>query len=638
MIRTIKIVLSATILLNFLSCEYLDVIPDNVATLDNAFQKRHEAEKFLFTCYSYMPELGHWRTNPAIIGGDEIWVKHVGIDQGLINQIGPFYQMMLGLQNVVDPVGNMWSNGNSSYFKAIRDCNMFLDRIEEVPDLQEYEKIRWIGEVKFLKAFYHWQLVQMYGPIPLMDENLSINISPDDAQFERQPLDECFEYIVRLIDESLEYLPDQIDNPVDELGRITKPIALSIKARILVTAASPLFNGNSDFSAMKNKAGEYLFNQQEEPGKWNKALEACREAIEACHEGGMKLYRFNPNVDIFRLHPEMQIQMDIRNAITDRWNSELIWGHSNSVPMDLQDWAMVPYNENSSLASSFYRGYFSPPLKIAKMFYTKNGVPIEEDKTLDFNEINELRRATDEDRFNIKTNYTTARLNFDREPRFYASLGFDGSIWYGSGQYNDTLAYHLEMKFGQYSTRVASSQALVTGYVPKKLVHFQNTWSAHSSSRSRTPYPWPIMRLADLYLLYAEALNEVDGPSAEVTEWVNLVRDRAGLPSIEDSWANYSTRPGEYQTKEGLRNIIHRERLIELAFEGRRFWDLRRWKKAERVMSEPIEGWTQSRSEPELYYQVTRIYDPKFRKRDYFWPIKESDLISNKSLVQNFGW
>lgn len=633
--KIVKIVAGVAVMLVASCGDYLDIIPDNVATLDNVFQKRHEAEKFLFTCYSYMPKDGHWQTNPAILGGDEIWIQHPGLDEGKANVWGPYYRHARGEQNVVNPIGDTWSNGNSSYFKAIRDCNIFLTRIDEVPDLQEYERIRWTGEVMFLKAYYHWLLVRMYGPIPLMKENYPINITPEEAQLERQPVDDCFDYIVQLIDESLEYLPEQIGNPIDELGRVTVPIALAIKARVLVTAASPLFNGNSDYAIMQNTPGQHLFNQTEDPGKWVKAAEACKEAIEACHAAGMELYTFSPEVNIYNLHPEMQVQMDIRNAVAEKWNSELIWGNSNSVALDIQDMAMEGYNANAALASSFWGGFLSPPLKIAKMYYTKNGVPIDEDKTLDFNTINELRIATIEDRFNIKTGYETARINFDREPRFYASLSFDGSIWYGAGQFNDTLAHHMEMKFGQYSTRRGRP---ITGYMPKKLVHFQNTWTAHSSSRSRTPYPWPIMRLADLYLLYAEALNEANGPSGEVTTWINRVRERAGIPTVEESWTNYSIRPGEYQTKEGLRRIIQRERMIELAFEGRRFWDLRRWKEAERVMNEPIEGWNTRQEQTIPYYQVTRLFNQRFSKRDYFWPIKESDLLANENLVQNYGW
>src|SRR5699024_2686781 len=102
------------------------------------------------------------------------------------------------------------------------------------------------------------------------------------------------------------------------------------------------------------------------------------------------------------------------------------------------------------------------------------------------------------------------------------------------------------------------------------------------------PYPFPYIRLADLYLYYAEALNEVGGPSEEAFKYINKVRERAGIPSVEDSWSNFSKEPSRYTTKDGFRKIIHTERLIEMAFEGNRYWDLRRWKEAEEIMNNPI--------------------------------------------------
>src|SRR5690606_8392302 len=94
-------------------------------------------------------------------------------------------------------------------------------------------------------------------------------------------------------------------------------------------------------------------------------------------------------------------------------------------------------------------------------------------------------------------------------------------------------------------------------------------------------YPWPVMRLADLYLFYAEALNEYhDTPVADTYHYLNLVRERAGLKTVEESWTQHSVNPEKYQHQQGLRQIIRQERTIELALEGHRFWDLLRWKEA----------------------------------------------------------
>jgi len=154
-------------------------------------------------------------------------------------------------------------------------------------------------------------------------------------------------------------------------------------------------------------------------------------------------------------------------------------------------------------------------------------------------------------------------------------------------------------------------------------------------------YPFPMMRLADLYLMYAEALNESAGPSADVYTYLDLIRKRAGLKGVRESWTNYSMNPGKPNTKEGLRQIIQRERNIELSFEGSRFWDLRRWKLAAQELNKNITGWdrTQLKDYPELFYTVNTFYRQRFiAPRDYFWPIREGNLLINPNLVQNPGW
>src|SRR5690606_2450303 len=146
------------------------------------------------------------------------------------------------------------------------------------------------------------------------------------------------------------------------------------------------------------------------------------------------------------------------------------------------------------------------------------------------------------------------------------------------------------------------------------------------------------MRLADLYLLYAEALNEVSGPEPEVYEYVNLVRARAGLPTVEDSWTRYSRQPTKFTHQDGMREIIHQERMIELIFEGQRYWDLRRWKKATEELNKPITGWSLLQEEPETYYREVTLFQQNFSLRNYLWPISERSTIVNKKLTQNPGW
>jgi hypothetical protein len=175
-----------------------------------------------------------------------------------------------------------------------------------------------------------------------------------------------------------------------------------------------------------------------------------------------------------------------------------------------------------------------------------------------------------------------------------------------------------------------------TGYWAKKLVNFQNTIEV--SSYASQWYPWPIMRLADLYLLYSEALNEYSGPSADVYEYINRVRARSGLGTVQSSWTNFSRTPNKHTTQNGLREIIQQERSIELIFEGHRYNDLRRWKTAMLELNKPIKGWDLLQTDAATYYREVMLLDQTFRQANYLWPIKERNIIVNRNLDQNPGW
>ncbi|GAA4304797.1 RagB/SusD family nutrient uptake outer membrane protein [Compostibacter hankyongensis] len=616
--------------------KYLDVVPDNVATIDYAFRTRSTAEKFLFTCYSYMPHYGAPEGsggNPGFVAGDEIWLTP--------NNASNAWQIARGNQKVVQPYTDFWRGGNGGIdlYQGIRDCNIFLENIDMVPDMEEFEKNRWIAEVKFLKAYYHFWLLRMYGPIPLIRENLPVDADREAVQLFREPVDTCVAYIVRLLDEAAADLPDRIENEVAELGRITKAIDLSLKAEVLVTAASPLFNGNADYTGFAGPDGKPLFDAAPDPGKWQVAAKACREAVELCESLGYKLYYYQPQFSQYDLSDTTLTEMSIRNAVCEKWNAEVIWGDINSTSNTIQARSTPrgldpDRSDNQSTLSNL-----APPLKIVEQFYSNHGVPITEDKTWDYEKRFDLVTPGTESRYDLKPGYTTASLNYNREPRFYADLGFDGGIWYGQGRFDDKSndLLFVSAKRGQPASVINPNNYSVTGYWPKKLVNFQNVIGS-GNTYTVQDYPWPIMRLAGLYLLYAEAQNEASGPGQEVFRYIDAVRERAGLPTVEDAWTNYSTSPGKYTTKEGMREIIRRERLIELAFEGQRYWDLRRWKEAAKTLNQPITGWDTNQEDAASYYRETVLYNQQFTTRDYLWPIGEDEVISNKNLVQNPGW
>jgi hypothetical protein len=608
------------------SCKkYLDVVPDNVATIDNAFKLKQEATKYLATCYSYLPASGDLETNPALCAGDEFWM------------VAPFalsdapWKIAMGNQTATTIYMSDWGN----MFRALRDCNIFLDNIDKVVDMTDAEKDRWRHEVKFLKAYYHWSLFRMYGPIPVTDVNLPISATSDEAQRPRQTVDSVINYIAHLLDEAAAGLPATISDRITQLGHITKPIALAIRARVLVTAASPLFNGNSDYAGFKNFDGTPLFPDAYDAGKWERAAAACKEAITACESAGMHLYKFDKLG--LSLTESMVTQMSIRNSVTEAWNAEIIWNNTKGRATFgdrtnlLQRFAM-PRLDPAKITNEMVLGSLAPTLKIAELFYTGNGVPINEDKNWDYGSRYKLRTGKAAESEFITNGYETAVLNFNREPRFYADLAFDGAVWY---MQNGT--FNVQAKNGQWQSRKGNWDYNATGYFAKKLVNWKFVIK-DGQDLIVEDYAWPEMRLSDLYLLYAEALNEVKGSGTEAYEYINKVRARAGLKTVQESWVNYSMQPGKYQTKDGLRQIIQQERLIELALEGSRFWDLRRWKRSFEELNKPVMGWDVDQEAAAFYYRPRQRYQQTFKARDYFWPVDYWDLLGNKRLVQTYGW
>src|SRR5690606_33336262 len=193
--KYIKIIMLVCVFASLGSCKkYLDIVPDNVATIEYAFRMRSTAERYLFTCYSYLPNLGDRYSNVGLYGADEFWLSNDKTTWRTWN-------IAKGEQNINSPLFDNWNGltNGTDFWEAISQCNVFLENIESVPDLEDYEKLKWISEVKFLKAYYHFQLLKSYGPIPIIDENLPISASGEEVRVFRRPVDEVFDYIVQLI-------------------------------------------------------------------------------------------------------------------------------------------------------------------------------------------------------------------------------------------------------------------------------------------------------------------------------------------------------------------------------------------------------------------------------------------------------
>ena len=430
------------------SCKkYLDIIPDNIATLEYAFRDRVRAEHYLYTCYSYMPK--HGSGDDPALAGDEIWSNFQR--SGWFPNRG--FDLMYDGNNVTNPILNYWDGGygGTPLWNGMRDCNIFLENIDKVRDLEVFDKVRWVAEVKFLKAYYHFYLLRLYGPIPIIRNNLPIDATPEQVRIYREPIDSVVNHIVDLLDEAVPDLPLIIENGIAEAGRITQAIALSVKAKVLVTAASPLFNGNSDYASMIDNRGIQLFDQKEDKTKWIRALDACKVAIEGCHSAGIALYHFyNPSLNLSDSTIKV---LQVSQIITDKWNVETIWGWASPWLRSSLDYSsryteeftIAPLNGDHRIFSG--GGTWAPTLKMAEMYYSDHGIPIEEDATYDYNNRYSLTTVPDIGyQYYLQPKYKVVQLDMNREPRFYGNIGIDGGWWYGLGRLNDKAQWPIQSR------------------------------------------------------------------------------------------------------------------------------------------------------------------------------------------------
>jgi hypothetical protein len=585
-----------------------------------------------------------------MLAGDEVWY-YAENDFYMNNETS--FRLAKGMQNVSSPYLNYWEGGRGaphSLFNALRDCNIFLDNLVTVPGLEDQERLRWLDEVKVLKAFYHFWLLQMYGPIPIVENNISVGASADETNVFRDPVDDVVNYLVQLLDEVIEgeNLPGVINFIYTEQGRVTMPVAKALKAKILVLNASPIFNGNTDFNSLVDSQGNSLVNQTYDPQKWVLAKDALYDAIESAESNGHQLYEFTQQIPINgELSEQVIEELSQRAAITESFNSEIIWAYGPEWTGDLQMWCQPRWTADHSALFGYTKKSHAPTLNMVETFYSNNGVPLNEDIYWNYADRYDvvstpLLDNNDENyhEFYIEDNYSTAKLHTYREPRFYSTIGFDGGKWFSLETTNINNIPYLDAKAGALSGKQGFEIYSITGYFAKKLVHYENVIAQEGSTIKG--YSFPIIRLSDLYLMYSEALNEVkESPDSEVYEYIQKVRDKAGLDNggdLVNTWQLYSSNPSKPSSKEGMRDIIHQERMIELALEGHRYWDLRRWKLADEYFSQPIRGWNIFRPDVEGFYEVENIFYRNYLIKDYLWPISQNELLRNPNLVQNPGW
>lgn len=620
--------------------DYLDQVPENdIETFETIFERRSTADVWFTQSTLDMANNFVGFFTPGVIGADEFVTGDYERSLG-----AKMLNIPDGLQLSQKPIGDVWG---STYY-SLRLLNTFIQRIVDVYDMTEAEKINWRAEAMAVKAFYYFELVKRYGPIVLVPTNIDVNVDLQKMQVPRFHVDTCFNEIVRLLDEAIPDLYYSKEREASHKLFPSKEGAMALKAKVLLYQASPLFNGNDFYVNFKGKDGEPLFNTKYDPEKWKRAAEAADEVVALCESLGYKLITGDQDKATNLLNDMRDIELSIWEREYDGVEAVFMTGFQgaliNSFPYLLPNFP-EGYPEKESSA----RGTFGPSMKMVESFYTKNGLPLNMDKEWPYANRYKMGREVDNTYQGVVAlNEDVLNLHLRREPRFYAHIAADRCYW----QRGPVASKNLEVQayrgeaFGLHESYLdASTRQNICGYYVKKYTRTEvQTSNYRSNSAVLGDCRWPVIRLAELYLMQAEAWNEyLNKPDDRVYEPLNKVRRRAGIPDVQDAWKKFSTHPQQVENQAGMREIIRQEKTVEFAFEGHRFWDLRRWKTAHLELNDKILGWNVLGDNARTFYNnyegpVVVWSKVKFiSPRDYLFPIKAEEVMIS-GYVQNPGW
>jgi hypothetical protein len=610
--KNIKITVFILLGLLLSSCDdFLDKQPDDMLTLDEVFARKQTTEEYLANVYSYIPDYANADSYNLTSASDEAKFSWNGV---------PGYNINMGNWGPTNIPYHIWPD----MYKGIRSASVFINRVDECSELTESVRTKYKAEARFLRAYFYHLLMRQYGSVVIMDELIPVDASPKDVQKPRNTYDECVAYLVSEIDKTITDLPDKITDEY-QFGRPDKIVALALKSQALLYAASPLFNGNTDYASFRNLDGTQLISQTYDSDKWKEAADAAKTVIDLMSQGLYKKYDEDGNYDPL---------VSYRDIYFDNWNQEIIWGKYTGSGAGSWEWnggiiqlgnAYANYGVTQQLVDAYFMDNGYLPIS----GYNSDGSPI----------INPNSGYVESGVTENEGKYTIAgicNMYANRDPRFYACVTFNGAEWVWHGDDGNSRWFAEFFATGKDGLQggARGQDPTHTGYVIRK---YNDPSSDVNLRKLRNNAVWIHFRLAEFYLNYAEALNEYNPGDPDIIKYLNLIRERAGIPQY-GTGTNALPIPAN---QEEMRNLIRAERRVELAFEMHRIFDVRRWKIAPTTDGGPMWGMNMnagtSWADP-AFYERTIFETRTFEKKHYFWPIAQSTLDRNKALVQNPGW
>ncbi len=532
---------------------------------------------------------------------------------------------------------NNWNNPFRwvDRYMGIRYCNIIIQNIDQVPPKSGFDLDQMRGEAHLIRAWLYTELIRGYGGVPLVDEVFDMN-DIEGMQKPRNTMDECLDFIVRDCEMAEQLLPETVDD--NNLGRVTKYVATGLKARALLHVASPLYADRSiNTLSVNHFSGD-------RSSTYRKAKEAAVQVINSsifslvdC-TGGDNIARANKwNNMMTSLNNE---QMFVRLFSTEAGDKN--WLGLQHGPNGYHNWAGTTPSQDLVMAFEYEDGTIGTGM-------TKVG------------------------------DYQLGNPYNGREPRFYATVGTDGNEW---GRPRPSDAQGLDptplgrLQCGYYEVNDGDANielALPNGQTVKfkgmngidtrqgPIEDWNGSWTGYYERKLIDPavdaqyypqsVPWTFMRLAEMYLIAAEAAIE-NNELEEAAGYLDAVRGRIGIKTTREAL----TAQGKSFNQADMREFVRHERRVEFAYENNRYFDIRRWMIGDECGNKQLTGvlvygllkpgqtqmkpYIHNEDKYDYHYWIKDLSGREARKWDnkmYFAPIKRDEINRNPNLVQNPG-
>ena len=589
--KTTKYIFTAIFvcLLFFPGCDSLNLDPPDEISSSAVWADAALTEAYLNQVYN---QTGYGFGNPAPGGSmvDETKYTHSNSNDA-------------NLQSTLTPDDHgLWSRSGQGFtqynwrvvYSTLRDLNIFIQNVEAGDALAANEKETLLGEAYFLRAFFYHNLWKLYGGVPITDTPFELGGDLDQYQIPRSSFQETFDFIMADLGRAETQLGDARRPGAADLGA-----ALALKSRVLLFAASDLYNQNP------SGAAETGFTSGDQMARWQAAKDAAQAVMDL---GTYSLAPAPASDDYHRLGVE-------------GWGSGMIWARYFS-----GDGANA---HNHSLWNS-PNGYNS----------WSGDTPLQ-------NHV-DAYEMSDGSEFSWDNPDHAAAPYQDRDPRFHANVMYNGRLWRARSGGAADLDSRGIIQTGWYE--IAGQATLRPGIDTRDgpIQNWNGTKTGYNMAKfldnsivpneQRAFNPWVHIRFAEILLNFAEA-SEALGESGDALTVLNQVRARAGMPDV----------PAGGDGTRSLMDHIRQERQIELAFEGHRYFDVRRWMTAPQVYeccnrAMRVEGFLDPAGEllvDNTYryeYNIIDVQDTAWDDRNYFLPIPRGELNRNPSLTQNPGY